>query len=148
MAAEKGVSMDKDVTIILGEGDEVDATLVRRHLRHWGYDCSVTYFGDGEEVLDFLNILKDSGFLFERRYIVMMSLSMPRLGGLEVLEVMKQDAELAKIPVLIITAVKDEENIRASLAAGCNAVLAKPLEKEAFIRALANFGVIKKFSHA
>ena len=148
MAAEKGVSMDKDVTIILGEGDEVDANLVRRHLLHWGYDCSVMYFGDGEEVLDFLTILKDSGLLYDRRYIVMMSLSMPRTGGLEVLEVMKLDAELAKIPVLIITAVKDEENIRASLAAGCNAVLAKPLEKEAFARALANFGVIKKFSHA
>ena len=52
------------------------------------------------------------------------------------LEVMKLDAELAKIPVPLITAVKDEENIRASLAAGCNAVLAKPLEKEAFARAL------------
>ena len=141
--------MDQDVTIILGENDKVSAALIGRHLRHWGFDCPVMHFGDGQGILDFLHIAKEGDCrLSDRRYIVLMSLSMPRVGGLETLEAMKQDADLAKIPVLIMTAVKDEKNTRASLAAGCDAVLAKPLEKEAFARALANFGVIKKFSHA
>jgi CheY-like chemotaxis protein len=143
MAAEMGVSTDNNVTIILGEGDKGNAILIRRCLRQWGFVYPVMRFGDGDGVLDFLSTLKNSGLLFRRRYIVMMALSMPRLGGLDVLKVMKQDAELAKVSVMTMLFEKDEDNVRASLAAGCEAVLAKPLEKDAFARALANIGVIK-----
>ncbi|MBW8035161.1 MAG: response regulator [Planctomycetes bacterium] len=136
--------MDKDVTIILGDSDRGHSVLFKRHLQQWGFKYPILRFSDGQGVLDFLHWAREGDCrISDRMYLVMMTLSMLLMGGLDVLKAMKQDPDFKNMPVIILTNTKDEKNTADCLDAGCDAILEKPLEKEAFTRALANIGVIK-----
>ena len=136
--------MDKDVTIILGDSDKGHSVLFERELQQWGFKYPVLRFADGQGILDFLNWAREGDCsISDRMYIVMMTLSMPLMGGLDMLKAMKQDPDFKNMPVIILTNTKDEENTADCLDAGCDAVLEKPLGKEAFTRAMVNIGVIK-----
>ena len=136
--------MDKDVTIILGDSDRGHSVLFERELQQWGFKYPILRFADGQGVLDFLRWAREGDCrISDRMYLVMMTLSMPLMGGLDVLKAMKQDPDFKNMPVIILTNTKDEENIAACLDAGCDAVLKKPVEKEAFTRAMVNTGAFK-----
>ena len=139
--------MDKDVTIILGDSDEGHAILLERDLQRWGFKYPILRFVDGQSILDFLRRARERDCrLSDRMYIVMMSMmsfSTRQMDGLVVLKTMKQDPDFKNMPVIMLVCTKGEESIRDCLDTGCNAILSKPLEKEAFIRAMANIGVIQ-----
>lgn len=132
--------MDKEITIILGDSDRGHSVLFERELQQWGFKYPILRFSDGQGVLDFLHWAREGDCrISDRMYIVMMTL----MGGLDVLTAMKHDPDFKNMPVIILTNTKDEKNTADCLDAGCDAILSKPLKKEAFARALANIGVIQ-----
>lgn len=135
--------MDKDVTIILGEQEQGHVILTKQRLSFWGLGCNVIRFDDGNGIIDFLTILRDADFLFDRQYVVVASLSMPRMDGLEVLKAMKQDHDFKNIPVIMLTDGRGGVNIADCLDAGCDTILSLPLKKDAFMHAMVDIGVIQ-----
>jgi CheY-like chemotaxis protein len=66
---------------------------------------------------------------------------MPKLDGVEVLEQIKKDPELRKIPVIMITTTDDPREVERCHDLGCSNYIAKPIEYESFVNAIRQLGL-------
>ncbi len=89
--------------ILLVEDDLVDSMTVKRSLRDLNIANKLEIVDDGETALDFLRNPKN-----EKPCIILLDLNMPRMNGIEFLEIVKQDKLLKSIPVVILTTSKEE----------------------------------------
>lgn len=101
------------VHLILVEDDEVDAEFVVRVLRRSGIGAPVTLFHDGLEAWQALQGSQRE-LLTTRPLIILLDLSMPRLGGLEFLDILRQDPELRTSIVFVLTQSTRREDIEAA----------------------------------
>src|ERR1041385_4449444 len=102
------------------EDNEADVRLTREALREAGEQLRLSVVGDGEQALAFLR--NEEGFEdAPRPHLVLLDLNLPRKDGVEVLQEMRQDPELAPIPVIVLTSSSEARDIDASYAAGANA---------------------------
>jgi two-component system chemotaxis response regulator CheY len=96
-----------------------------------GYPLVHAY--DGREALDRLAEHKDVD-------LILLDINMPRMNGLEFLAAVKANAEMARIPVVIITTEGTEDDTQRGLQAGAAAYVKKPFRNEELI------GVINRLS--
>ena len=125
--------MKPPLTILVAEDDEGHAPLVRRNLARAGLAAAAVRVRDGQELLDYLY----RRGVWQRRphhdaVIVLLDLNMPRLGGLEVLDQMKADPQLAHIPVFVLTTTDNPAEIHRCYDRGASACLVKPVDYGAF----------------
>jgi len=117
------------IVILLAEDDEEDAQMTLDALKKNRLGNDVRVARDGEEVMDYLRR--------EGRYangadaplpgLILLDLNMPRKDGREVLAEIKSDARLRKIPVIVLTTSKAEEDIVRSYDLGVNSFITKPV---------------------
>ncbi|WP_311029557.1 response regulator transcription factor [Mesorhizobium koreense] len=103
-------------TILVCDDDPLLVELMEFRLKAKGYD--VVTAADGEEALKKMVSAKPS--------LVVLDAMMPRLDGFEVLGRIKDDAELADTPVIMLTARKGEKDIVSALERGAEDYLVKP----------------------
>ena len=125
---------DQEVEILLVEDNPADVELTLHALRKEKLANSIEVAGDGEEALDFLFC---RGRFGERRFerpprLVLLDLKLPKLDGLEVLRAIKEDARTRAIPVVILTASKEEKDLVNGYRMGVNAYIQKPVDFEKF----------------
>jgi CheY-like chemotaxis protein len=65
--------------------------------------------------------------------LVLLDLNLPRMTGLEVLQVVKGDPALARIPIIVLTTSDAEEDIVASYSLHANAYVTKPVDFDRFV---------------
>jgi CheY-like chemotaxis protein len=127
--------------VLLVEDNDADVRLTREALREPGEDVRLSSVGDGEQALAFLR--KQEGFAdAPRPDLVLLDLNLPRKNGLEVLEELRADPEVASIPVVMLTSSSARSDIEAAYAAGVNAFVVKPHELDAFMDLI---GAIRRF---
>ncbi|MCA1826679.1 MAG: response regulator [Myxococcales bacterium] len=68
--------------------------------------------------------------------LILLDVNMPRMNGLEFLAVVKADAQLAKIPVIVVTTEGAEKDAEKALAAGAAAYVKKPFRNEDLLSAI------------
>jgi len=88
---------------------------------------------DGVEALDFLHKRgkhKDA----PKPDIILLDLNLPKKDGREVLEEIKADKKLMRIPVVILTTSKAEEDVLRTYALHANCYVTKPVDLEQFIK--------------
>lgn len=102
--------------ILVAEADPFDLRLLCELCASLGYE--VITAGDGRAVLD--SVARDSPDL------VLMEASLPAMSGLEVLRILKSDANLTEIPVLMVTTEDDVETRRKALELGAEDYIGKP----------------------
>jgi len=131
------------LSVLVAEDDEGHATLVRRGLKRAGLSSDPIHLRDGQELLDYVYHRGPwSGRLRHVSVAMILDLNMPRLGGVEVLERLKGDEDLARIPVFILTTTDNPFELDRCYALGAAACLVKPVEYGAFsdmIQRLADF---------
>jgi CheY-like chemotaxis protein len=114
--------------ILLVEDNPGDAYLVRLGLqREAKHEIFVANVADGEEALDFLyrrNKYSDA----PRPKVVFLDLNLPKVDGRDVLKTVKQDAELATIPIVILSTSESRMDIDCSYRHGANSYIVKPRE--------------------
>lgn len=120
--------MDEPLTILLAEDDENDILLVTQALKKIGFTESVYICRDGEEATLYL---EGGGRYSDRRLfpfpsIIITDLKMPRKGGMEILQWLKDHPECHVIPVIILSASNEPNDIRDAYRAGANCYLKKP----------------------
>lgn len=109
---------------VLVVDDEVSlAKIMRKQLEVSGFEVLVA--SDGEEALVKARELHPD--------LMVLDMMLPKLSGLEVCATMKQDAELRRIPILMVTARAKREDCQTALKQGADAYLAKPFELEDFV---------------
>lgn len=128
----------RTAVILLVEDDPEDQELTRRALRASKLRNRLVTVSDGEEALDYLyrrGAYSDPESS-PRPDLILLDLNMPKLDGLAVLERVKQDACLRRIPVVVLTTSSQEEDILRSYDLGVNSYVTKPVRMEGFAKAI------------
>jgi CheY-like chemotaxis protein len=134
--------MKKEVDIILAEDDIGHASLIIKNLKRAGISNTFHHCRDGKEALDFLFMRNDKPHrLPGRPYLLLLDIRMPNIDGVEVLRQVKQDEELRKIPVIMLTTTDDPREVEHCHELGCSNYIAKPIDYDKFVSSIRQLGL-------
>jgi len=114
-----------DIPIVLAEDSALLNKLVRDALNKAGY-TNVLSCVDGQEAWDVINDAQKKGMLDETCKLVITDIEMPRMDGLRLLKLIKDDNKLQHLPVVIFSSLINEEMRRKGESLGADAQLSKP----------------------
>lgn len=97
---------DRMLNILLVEDDEVDVMNVRRAFERNNVSNPLFVAGNGLEALE---MLRDGSVPTERR-LILLDLNMPKMNGIEFLQALRADPELANAPVVVLTTSNDDQD--------------------------------------
>ena len=121
--------------ILLIEDNEGDILLTLEAFEESKLQTLVSVVRNGQEALDFLKQKGDYA-LSKRPDLILLDINMPIMSGHEVLEVIKKEDNLKKIPVIMLTTSSSEKDIEKAYSNFCNSYIKKPLEMEEFLKAI------------
>lgn len=132
---------EREILLVEDNPDDVELTLLAFKESRLCNEINVVR--DGEEALDYLLA---TGKYAERENeplpaIVLLDLKLPKIGGLEVLKRVRADERTRCLPVVILTASKEEEDIISSYRLGANAYVRKPVDYDRFVEAANTLGM-------
>ncbi len=134
-----------DIQVIIAEDDDGHALLIQKNLKRAGIVNDIIRFNDGKEVLDFFFKKGEGPYMQEGiSYLLLLDIRMPNIDGTEVLKYLKQDEQLKKIPVIIITTTDDPKEIELCHKLGCNTYISKPVNYERFVDMIHQLGFFLK----
>ena len=131
----------REVVILVADDDLGHARLIEKNLRRAGLNNPIERFEDGQFVLDFLFGRGERRRSPETPYLLLLDIRMPKIDGVEVLRQLKEDAELRKIPVIILTTTDDPREVERCHALGCSTYIVKPVDYDRFAEAIQNLGL-------
>jgi CheY-like chemotaxis protein len=125
----------KQIEILLVEDNEGDIGLVEEVFQEAKIRNNLYVAEDGEEAMLFLH--KEGKFSdVPRPDIILLDLNLPRKDGREVLKEIKEDDSLKRIPVVVLTTSKAEEDILKSYNLHANSYITKPVDFNQFIKVI------------
>ena len=132
--------MLKPILLVEDNPKDLELTLVALEKTHLAND--VITARDGEEALDYLccrgiHATRQKG----NPAVVLLDLKLPKIDGLEVLEVIRKTEELKRMPVVILTSSREEQDVINSYNLGVNAYVVKPVGFQEFLQAIQELGV-------
>jgi len=128
--------------ILLVEDDRKDVELTLEALSEYNLANEVVVARDGEEALDYLYRRgKFKTVADGNPAAILLDLKLPKVNGLEVLGQIRGDEKLKKIPVIVLTSSRQEEDLKKSYELGVNAYVVKPVDFHEFINAVKELGV-------
>ncbi|SPM28561.1 CheY chemotaxis protein or a CheY-like REC (receiver) domain, partial [Mycobacterium terramassiliense] len=128
-------SAGRAIEILLVEDDPGDELITREAFEHNKLKNNLHVAHDGEEGLDFLY----RRGRFEgapRPDLILLDLNLPKYDGRQLLEKVKSDPDLARIPVVVLTTSSAEEDILRSYELHANAYVTKPVDLDQFMSAV------------
>ena len=120
------------VEILLVEDNPGDYRLTKEALKEGKVYNNLHWTQDGVDALDFLN-RRGKHENAPRPDIILLDLNLPKKDGREVLSEIKNDESLRKIPVVILTTSKAEEDVLKSYDLHANCYVTKPVDLDKFI---------------
>ena len=130
----------RPIVILLADDDEEDRMLAADALEESRVVNDLRFVEDGEELLD---------YLYHRgRYtensptpgLILLDLNMPRKDGREALREIKADPDLRRIPVVVLTTSKAEEDIYRTYDLGANSFITKPVSFDGLVSVMRDIG--------
>ncbi len=134
--------MNENVVILIADDDPGHTRLIEKNFERAGLHNPRQRFHNGQEILDFLfrtgpGPHRKSG----TPYLLLLDIRMPKVDGVEVLQRLKTDPELKKLPVMMLTTTEDPKDVERCHELGCNAYLVKPIDYEKFSEAIKKLGM-------
>lgn len=134
--------MNEFKTILLAEDNPQDVELTIEALKEHKLANQVVVVNDGVEVMEYLNY---EGRFSKRKkglpVVLLLDIKMPRMDGIEVLEIIRNDAVLKTIPVVMLTSSCEEPDLKRCYELGVNAYVVKPVDFKEFMDAVKQLGV-------
>ena len=127
--------MDQDLTpidILLVEDNPQDVEITMRALKKQKVKNRVIVARDGQEALDLL--LSSNG---NAPGLILLDLNLPKVSGREVLERIKQEPNLKRIPVVVLTTSTRDEDVARAYDLGVNTFITKPVKFDNFMEVVA-----------
>lgn len=122
---------EKKVCFLLAEDDEDHAELVFYNLEKSDLPLQIQRVKNGEEVLLFLR--QEAPYENSLRPdLIILDINMPKLNGLEVLEIIKKDPKFKSIPTVVLTTSDAENDRKRAYEFHANSYLIKPMSFESF----------------
>ena len=122
----------RPIEILLVEDSPGDVRLTKEALKEGKVLNHLHIAGDGVEALAFLR--REGSYAgVPRPDLILLDLNLPRKDGREVLETIKEDPELRRIPVVILTTSSAERDVLQSYDLHANCYVTKPVDLQQFI---------------
>jgi CheY-like chemotaxis protein len=132
----------RQLVILLAEDDDGHAYLVQENLREAGLSNRVVHVRDGQEALDYIRC---EGTYRDRvpngPMVLLLDINMPRVDGIEVLRLLKEDPKTDQLPVIILTTTDDPREVKRCYELGCSSYVTKPVEYGRFVEAVRRLGL-------
>ena len=128
-------------TILLAEDSPADAEMALDALREAHLVNPVVHVEDGVEAIDYL--LRRGSWADRPEgnpAVLLLDIKMPRMDGLEVLQRMREDESLRRVPVVMLTSSNEESDLARSWDLGVNAYVVKPVDVDQFFAAVKTLG--------
>jgi CheY-like chemotaxis protein len=132
----------KPITILLADDDEDDRMLTKEALAESRLANDLHMVMDGEELMDYL-LRRDKYVALSdspRPGLILLDLNMPKMDGREALKEIKSNATLRRIPVVILTTSKAEEDIYRTYDLGANSFITKPVMFDSLVKVMKDLG--------
>jgi len=123
------------IEILLVEDNPSDVRLVKEAFKEGKLRNNLSVMGDGEKAWAFLQKERDFSHA-PHPDIILLDLNLPKMDGRELLSQIKESPELRRIPVVILTTSKSEEDILKSYDLHANCYITKPVDLDQFIRVI------------
>ena len=129
------------ILVMLVEDNLDHAELVMRTLADHRVANRIIHFTDGQSALDYLfrrgEYADPPGLL---PHVILLDLRLPRVDGIQVLQVIKEAPELRQIPVVVLTTSEAEKDVARAYDNHANSYLVKPVGYEEFSRLMQDLG--------
>ena len=128
--------------ILLVEDDPAHAEIVRRNFVNFRMANRLMHVADGQQALDYLfrrGEYQDPNRA-PRPNLILLDLRLPKVDGLEVLTTIKANAELARIPVVVLTTSAAEVDMAKAYGNHANSYLVKPVDFPQFLKLMDALG--------
>jgi len=131
----------KSILLVEDNPDDVELTMLafqKNNIRN-----AVVTARDGVEALDYLfgTGPHEGRDLRHMPSIILLDLKLPKVDGLEVLRRIRADARTKRLPVVILTSSKEEQDLISSYELGCNSYVRKPVNFTQFLEATRQLGI-------
>lgn len=129
--------------ILLVEDNLDDIMITQKALKEARIVNKLWIVRDGQEALDFLQHkgqYQDSSNS-PKPGLIILDINLPKINGLGVLNTIKQDQNLKRIPIVILTVSGRDEDVLKGYNYGCNSFIQKPVEFEKFVEAVKLIGL-------
>ncbi len=127
--------------ILLVEDSPDDEALTLRALRRLDLPNEPVVLRDGEEALDYLLAGGAAEEAQQLPNVVFLDLKLPKTGGLEVLQRLRQDERTKLLPVVVLSSSNEERDIIESYNLGANSYICKPADASRFNELIQQLGV-------
>ncbi len=122
----------RPMTVLMADDDEDDRLLARDAFEECNADVDLRFVENGEELLDYLN--GHGRFAgAPRPSLILLDLNMPRKDGREALAAIKSNPSLRRIPVVVLSTSKAEEDVTRSYDLGVSSFISKPVTYESLL---------------
>ncbi|HEX8804461.1 MAG TPA: response regulator [Acidimicrobiales bacterium] len=122
----------RPIEVLLVEDDEGDVVMTREALAEGKVINRLNVVGDGVEAVEYLNRRPPYADA-TRPDLILLDLNLPRKDGRQVLEDIKNDADLRRIPVIVLTTSAADEDVLRSYDLHANAYVTKPVDFDRFV---------------
>jgi CheY-like chemotaxis protein len=129
------IPVSTPIDVLLAEDDPADELITREAFQDNKIGNTLHVVRDGQEALDFL-FRRGAHVDAVRPDLILLDLNLPKYDGREVLQLIKNDEDLAAIPVVVLTTSSAEEDILRSYRLHANAYVTKPVDLDQFIAAI------------
>lgn len=134
------------LTIILVEDNPDDEELTLAALEELCLRNPVVVLRDGQEAIDYLFRQGTyAGQSLELPGVIMLDLKLPKIDGLEVLRQIKNDPQLRRVPVVVLTSSKEDADVITGYELGANSYIVKPIDFEQLmetVRSIGNYWIV------
>ena len=131
----------KPIRILLVEDDPGHAFLIKKNLRRGGILNEIIHIDNGQSAIDYLSAAPYQQGRYEG-LVVILDLNLPVLSGYQVLERIKSDDQMKKIPVVILTTTDIPQEIDKCYQLGCNIFITKAIQYDELCTAVRNLGLL------
>ncbi|MDP3462637.1 MAG: response regulator [Bacteroidales bacterium] len=122
--------MNMNQPILLVEDNPIDLDLTLRAFSARKLTNPIQIARDGEEALAFIEKWENGDIV---PVVILLDLKLPKVNGLEVLEVIKKHPTFKTIPVVVLTTSSESNDVKTSYELGANSYIIKPVDFDKFI---------------
>ncbi|MBN9288981.1 MAG: two-component system response regulator [Gammaproteobacteria bacterium 39-13] len=136
------INENKPVEILLVEDNPKDLELTLYALKNNNLSNHIEVVRDGEEALDFI-FCKNAyakRSLNNQPKVILLDLKLPKIDGLEVINIIKKSPETRSIPIVVLTSSREEKDLVESYKLGVNSYMVKPIDFNQFTQAVREIG--------
>lgn len=127
--------------ILLVDDSPNDVKLIKSALRNAHFANEIIVAEDGEEALDFMyNRGKFAGYTGGTPIFILLDIKLPLMNGIEVLKEIRGDPAFKRIPVIMLTSSRDNQDLSVCYDNGANSFVVKPVNIVDFMQVVKDLG--------